>query len=117
MSGHDDWFKHDASEPAHQEMHGRLNPYAIMLSLAGTLVLVAVTIVLTLKLVFTPAITENKSVRLEAGTDMLAGEVREAVAGWNNEMSRAAWIDAENGVVRLPMDIAMDKVIREYASN
>ena len=116
MSGHDDWFKHDASEPKPQEMHGKINPYGIMLSLLLTLVAVAVTIIVVLKLGFDPAIYENKAERLEARTAAIAAPAQEKLANWENRLNTAAWIDPAKGIVRLPLDQARQKVIQEYAA-
>lgn len=115
MSGHDDWFKHDASEPAHQEMHGKINPFGIMLALLATLVAVGVTIVLVLKLAFDPAIYENKAERLEARTSEIAAPSNEKLANWDNRLSTPGWVNSDEGIVRLPLEIAQQKVIQEYA--
>lgn len=115
--GQDDWFKHDASEPSPQEMHGKINPYGIMIALGATLVAVAVTIIVVLKLLFDPAIYQNKDERLEARTDIIAGPANEALAGWQNELHSAAWINPQEGVVRIPVEVAKAKVIEEYENN
>ncbi len=114
---HDNWFKHDASEPKPQEMHGKINPMNIMLVLLGTLVTVGVTIIVVLKMFFDPAVYEFKAERLEARTDAIAAPAQEALANWQSEMLTAGWVDQGSGVVRLPLDVAKEKVIEEYANN
>ena len=117
MSGHDDWFKHDASEPQHQEMHGKINPLGIMLTLLATLVVVAVTMIVVLKFFFDPAIYQNKAERLEARTAQIAAPAQEKLANWESDLGSAGWVDSNTGVVRLPLEVARQKVMQEYAGN
>lgn len=117
LHAHDEWFRHTPDEPAHQEMHGQLNPYAIMAFLLVTIVVVFATAGLVHHTMTLRMTNHLKMVRQEAKTDTtLAAAYREAHATWERELTTSGWVDRSNGVVRLPVEVAAEKVRREYRS-
>lgn len=118
LTHHDEWFRHSPDEH-HQESHGSTNPWAI----SGVMVAV---IIITFGVAFYAlnylgrAAAALKAERHEALTDTsmrLGGAYRETRANWEAAQSQYTWVDAKAGVVRIPMDRAIDKVVRQYAEH
>ena len=45
----------------------------------------------------------------------VAGEYQAKMATWEGELSSYGWVDAQNGVVRIPFDRAAELVAQEYS--
>jgi len=111
---HDDWFKHDPTEPDAQEAHGDTNPVMIISFL---IVVIAVTFALIIIFLgfFGRTVASEQVGKSELRTP--DDEYLEAKATWNADLyGEADWTDRENGVVRIPYDLAKSKVIDAYAN-
>lgn len=116
LEEHDSWFRHSPDEPDHQEMHGKTNPYVIMAFLGATVLGVALTAALVYHSMFLPATRNLQEALLEERTDATwLAAVNEQKAAWEQELSTPAWIDKEAGTVRLPLDVAMNEVVKRYS--
>jgi len=113
LAEHDEWFRHTPDEPQHQEMHGQLNAWLVIGFLAITVFGVAVTSALVYH--YMRALWRDaRDDRLEARTELIASEYRDASGMWAQQLSNNAWINPEAGTVRLTLEQASDKVIRQY---
>lgn len=112
---HDDWFRHASDEPTHQSSHGDFNPYVVMTFLAVTIVLVfgsAAAIVPW----FARMVDETEHLVQEDNPDYNK-IYREKADLWRAELyGEATWADEKNNLVRIPINDAMDLVVKEYAA-
>jgi len=112
---HDDWFRHSADEPRHQQSHGDFNPYVIMGFLAVTIVIVfgsAAAIVPW----FARMTDYRKHIVREANPDY-NHEFREMSELWRTELfGEPTWVNEKENTIRIPIDDAMNLVVKEYAS-
>lgn len=111
---HDEWFRHSAAEPAHQEAHGRTSAGIIVAFLFGTLVFVGVTgiLVFTLFLQMTDTVVVQNQ---ERDTDR--SQLLSARATWDRQHSEFALIEGAPGRAHIPLDLAKKLVIEDYARN
>ena len=110
---HDDWFQNE-HDSEHMEAHGETNSLIIIQFLAGTILIVVVTIVL-ISQYFKVRVASIEDTMIESRSDQtLAQPALEAKSNWENTLSEPAWIDRNDGVVALPLDVAAQKVINEY---
>ena len=111
---HDDWFRHDASEPSHQQSHGDFNPYVVMGFLAATIVLVAAVVIVTVPW-FGRAV-QAKRVEVQEENRRLTLDYEQRASRWTEELTGSpSWVDEANNVIRVPIDLAIDEVVESYA--
>ncbi len=111
---HDEWFRHSASEPHHQEAHGGTSAGIILGFLIGTLLVVGGT-------------SYGVFVLWERMTDALVVEMQErrtpiapllsARAEWAGQLARFEAIAGSPGRARVPLEVAMRLVIEDYRKN
>ena len=114
MSGHhdEDWFRHSEDEGLPQDEHAA---HVSAGALGVTFLVITfgvVGLVLILSMYFVSYTREIKTTRLE-GTQS-AAQYRGYRSGAETRLNNASWVDRESGVVRVPLDRAMDLVIGEY---
>lgn len=111
--GHDDWFRHDATEMAPQEEHGG---HVHTGTLAMTMVITTFGVIATILLLvmyfqqYTTQLRAEKQEGIFLADNYLAyrSQTEGAMRG------SARWIDRNAGTVRLPIDRAMQAVVAEY---
>lgn len=115
LTHHDDWFRHAPSE-RHQSSHGSTNPWAI----SGVMIAV---IIITFGVAFYALNYFNryqaqlKGERQEKLTDTSpdwGNGAATAKANWDATLHSYGWADAKTGAVQVPMNVAMDKVKKQY---
>ncbi|MBN4060327.1 hypothetical protein JYT11_00605 [Planctomycetaceae bacterium AH-315-I19] len=112
---HDDWFKHTPDEPEHMTAHGDTNSVLIILFLLGTIVFVFITAILIEKYFkVRVASLEHELQEVRADVSPRVQATRITKEGWENTLSEPRWIDQSKGIVALPLDIAMQRVVDQY---
>ncbi len=111
LHAHDEWFRHDASEPKHQEAHGETRSGVILGFLFGTVAFVAIVGVIVYQ--FYLMLAREQQVKLQEGRTNTA-EIRSARAAWEEALDSYGWADAEAGTVRIPLELAKQNVIERY---
>lgn len=112
---HDSWFRHDhAVEGHHKAAEGETNPWGILITLFGTVVLVGVVGILCIKY-FEATYRGIRRETIESNQAFVA-ESSEAKAKWGAQLSNYEWIDASAGQVRIPISEAEKLVIQDYAN-
>lgn len=111
---HDDWFKHSPDE-VHMEAHGETNSVIILAFLFATIVTVVVTGGLIMQY-FKVRVADLKEEVQYSRSDVSpkVQAAREAKENWEKNLTEAHWVDRDKGVVGLPLDVAMQRVIDEY---
>lgn len=110
LEEHDSWFRHDASEPHHQEAHGGTNAWGIIGVMAATLFVVNLTAAVTYHGLFEPLMraerekAENRPVNAEYVTMRSAAQ---------SQFNSYEWADASKGLVRVPLDVAKKMQMEE----
>lgn len=115
MSEHTDgWFQHTPDEPEHMEAHGETNSVLIIAFLLGVIVVVGVTSVLIIQYFKVRVSSLEGDLRENRVDQTIAQPFREARESWESKLDEPHWIDRGKGVVGLPLDVAMGRVISEY---
>lgn len=110
---HDDWFQHTPAEGTPQEAHGEINA-TIILAFLGVVVLTVVAIIVGVGGFFSQ-ITGQERRTLQEESAAIVQELRAAEAVWDAELTaEPEWIDREARLVRIPIDRAMDEIVRKY---
>ncbi|MEO1130320.1 MAG: hypothetical protein AAFX05_11535 [Planctomycetota bacterium] len=109
---HDEWFRHSPDEPHHQAEHGGFNPIVVMGFLAATILITFG--VAAVVLPWFAREVQAQRVQVQEANSQYGAEYREKMEGWVSDLSKPAWVDAENNVVRLPLDLAVERVIEQY---
>ena len=116
MSSHDEhtdaWHSHEGEAPA-QDTHGETKPSTIALVGIVGLVVIILTVVILVGY-FDAVNRQEKYVKHELAD--VRGEARATIAQWQSELSSYGWVDAENGIVRMPIDQAMQTIAEEYSA-
>ncbi len=117
LEEHDDWFRHSPDEPHHQKAHGDFNPVVVMGFLAVTALGVFGTAVVTIgwfaREIETQIVTTDRQ-REAAYT----AEYTAKRAEWQRALTgEPEWLNEQENVVRLPIDMAMEKVAQEYGQD
>lgn len=108
----DDWHDH-AADPKPQHVHGETSPVVIAgIGLVG-FAFVIVTIV-AIVIYFDQVLRNEVVVKVEKTN--VAGEYQAKMATWQGELSSYGWVDAQNGVVRIPAERAAELVAQEYSA-
>ena len=112
----DPWHQHSAAEGAPQHEHGaKVNPIFAGLTLLG-LVFGTIFLILLVWVYFQSYTTRLKAERQEPVTDVLRTEYLTARANAQTRLAQpATWMDRDAGTVAIPLDLATDLVIRDYA--
>ncbi len=121
---HDEWFRHSADEPHHQDSHGSTNPWIIGSFLGLTVVFVFASAWVLVNMFFLPHINTLKSASQESVAPLsklydttlggYAAGVSQLNAEWNSKMTTGAMVDPQKGTARIPVDSAMRLVIEQY---
>lgn len=127
LEHHDEWFRHDASEPHHQAAHGRTNVWVIGGFLAATVVVVFAGAWVLVNTFFLPNIYSLKAHRQETvaplsrlydstigGYAAGAAQLRDQ---WDAALTTGQIIDPDaqgGGTARVPVDAATRLVIEQY---
>jgi Ca2+/H+ antiporter len=114
LTHHDDWFRHSPGEQ-HQPSHGETNSWAISITLV---ILCVVTFAIAFYVLnyFQRAVAHEKLIKREQRTDLTWGnDVRQIKGNWNAELEQYRVLDAKAGTVGLPLDVAADRVVSQYA--
>ena len=112
----DAWHQHSAAEGAPQHEHGaKVNPIFAGLTLLG-LVFGTIFLILLVWVYFQSYTTRIQAERQEPVTDVLRTEYITARAEAQTRLSQpAAWVDRDAGTVSIPLDLATELVLRDYA--
>lgn len=111
----DEWHEHTVEEGAPQPEHGaKVSVGVVSVALFITSALV-VGLIVVVAIYFNSYFTQMRHERIEITTTADAHQAQRA--GAQSELSRFGWIDTDAGVVRVPVDIATDLVIEQYAEN
>lgn len=112
LDTHDQWFRHDPTEPHHQEAHGSTSATKILAYLAAVIAFVgAVSLAIYhATLVEVNALEE----RSQEGRTPRA-EYDSLRAAWDAQLRGFEWADPKAGTVRVPLDVAQQLVVAEYA--
>lgn len=110
----DEWFKHTPDEPDHMKAHGETNSVIIIAFLLATIIVVGVTALLIMQY-FKVRVSGLEGELVERRVDQtVAQPYRESRESWERKLSEPQWIDRDKGVVGLPLDVAMERVVSEY---
>jgi hypothetical protein len=110
----DEWHMHAPVEGLPQEEHGStVNTALLTLAFIGTVVSIALVVVLTY-LYFSAYTTNLRRLRIE--TTVLAEDYLRYRTESDQVLHDYAWVTVEGeGVVSLPLGIAMERVLERYA--
>lgn len=124
LEEHDEWFRHGADEPHHQEAHGSTNIFLLGGFLAATVLFVFATSWVLVNLYFLPNINNLKAEQQETVAPMsrlydqsiggYAANIAQLDDSWNGAMTSGMVIDADKGTARIPVESAMRLVIEQY---
>ncbi len=110
---HDEWFRHPPGEE-HQSAHGDFNPYVVMGFLAVTIV-----IVFAVAFVVVPwfaRMVQGQRIAVREQGARVVEEYVNARANWQGDLTgEPTWVNEGEGVVRVPIDFAIDQVVERYA--
>ncbi|MFG0274250.1 MAG: hypothetical protein ACF8QF_04250 [Phycisphaerales bacterium] len=110
MATDDAWHDH-SGEAAPQEVHGETNPMFIAaLGVVGFGVLIVSIVLIT---VYFNQVVRSEVVQKVERADV-SREYTERRAYWDAELTSYGWVDQEAGVVRIPLDAAIERVVEEY---
>lgn len=110
----DEWFKHSSDEPDHITAHGETNSVIIIAFLLATILVVGVTSLLIIQY-FKVRVSGLEGELVEDRVDQtVAQPYRERRESWEQKLTEPQWIDREKGIVGLPLDVAMQRVVSEY---
>ncbi len=118
----DPWHTHTTDEPTPQEAHSeKVNVPVVVAYGVACFVVIAVVVVIT-SIYFNWYVTKTKVAREEqvdngpTANSVLQAEYLNMRKGVEEvEFKQAGWIDSEKNIVRLPIDVAMKKVVDQYA--
>lgn len=106
----DQWHSHKDETPP-QHAHGSVSPAVIFgVGLGGFAIVVACIALITIyfKMETQKEVSSKQEVSLASG-------FRAKQAEWESKLRGYAWVDPQEGVVRIPLEAAMDKVASTYA--
>lgn len=109
---HDSWFRHDATEPYHQEAHGQTKPLVIVVFLGVTVVFVAVVAFMCIQF-FNSFVRDQQTAKIERNEAYYAN-TRRIKAEWEAQLTGYGWVDAQAGQIRVPIEVAKQQIIAEY---
>jgi hypothetical protein len=106
----DQWFSHSAAELGDTELHGRLSPLSALLGILAVMAVLFITIG-ALAWYFDQVAADTKAAKRETdiGLDYI-----QTVAHQNALLGNPSWVDAKAGIVRMPIDWAMEDTVRWY---
>jgi hypothetical protein len=112
LEEHDSWFRHDTTEPHHQEAHGATRAWGIIGFMVATLFLVLAVGLVTYYGAFEPlmrarleAVGEGRPISLEHPSARSASVSR---------LNTYQWVDPAKGTVRIPMEVARRMQLEEH---
>lgn len=106
----DAWHRHTAEEGRPQAAHGQTTPGAIALVGVGSFVALVLTIGFV-TVFFGQVNVQQREEKIEID---LGANTRQLKAEWKAELGGYGWVDPAKGLVYVPIDQAMDRVISEY---
>lgn len=108
----DEWHQHSAAEGAPQPAHAdRANPF-VLVGVWAAITGSVITIVVVVAIFFSYSSTVVRQQRIE--TTALSAEHQAYRDQSLAARGQSAWVDSDAGVVKLPVDIAIEKVVSEY---
>jgi hypothetical protein len=111
METDDVWHDHGVAEDAPQHAHGQTSPLGIFLTGVLSLAVLSGLIIGTM-IYFTQAVRRVQVERLEVTP--INQNVLAARAMWQAGLTGYGWVDGAKGVVRLPLEQAVEIVAEEY---
>lgn len=109
----DQWHHHEAAEGMPQKEHGpRVNTVVLTGVFLAIVIVITGTIAAAI-LYFNQHITVLRQHEIE--TTVLAAEANEYRAAAEASFATYTWVDAEKGVVQLPLGVARERVLARYA--
>lgn len=106
----DPWHTHTGeAPPAHA--HGATSPLVIF-AVGFIGFLLVVTIVIVLRQYFIMGVQKEKIAQQEVSMN---ADFRGKQALWEASLTGYEWVDAYDGVVRIPLEAAMEKVTKTYS--
>lgn len=106
----DPWHDH-AGEAPPQEVHGETS--ALFIAGLGVVSFCALLVCIGLIAIYFNQVSRTEFIQKRERTDV-AGEFRERSARWNADLTTYGWVDESSGVVRIPLDAAIERVAQEY---
>jgi hypothetical protein len=109
----DAWHHHTSDEGMPQKEHApRVNTLVLTFVFVAIVTVISATIGASI-LYFTRHVTELRQQQIE--TTVLAADANAYREQSEQALKEFGWADAEKGVVRLPLDIARQRVIARYS--
>ena len=109
---HDQWFRHDATEPHHQPAHGETQAWGIIGVMVATLVFV---VVVAFPVFFMwEDWTRGQIVKSKEGQTRRT-EYVSLRSSWDKQLTSYEWADPAKGTVRVPIDVAWKQVMARYS--
>lgn len=115
LESHDTWFRHDAHAPHHQQAHGETQAWGIVWFMVGTLVAVVLVCAVVFWFIYEPLMRFEVE-RAKEGV-AINTEYTDMRAQWEKQLSTYEWADSTAGRIRIPLDVAKERVIAEYAAS
>lgn len=109
----DPWHAHGSAEEPPQHSHGETSPGSI--AMVGIVSFVLLLAAAGIVYVYFNQVARQKYVDHVERVD-LGQSVRTRLAEGEQRLSGYGWVDADEGTVHIPIDLAMDKVREKYAS-
>lgn len=109
----DAWHSHAGEEPPQHEHGSIANPIGIMLITVASIVFVVV-IVIVVMVYFNQRVRAMRVEREEKAD--FTSFVSDQNAHANQMMGEYGWVDAENAVIRIPIDRAIELTAEDYAN-
>ena len=111
---HDSWFRHSPDEPHHQQAHGETHAWAIVAFMVGTLAAVVVICFVVYWFMFEPLMRRESELVREGRA--ISAEFSNSRTEWERQLRSFDWTDPAAGRIRIPLEIAKQRVIAEYAA-
>lgn len=115
----DDWFQHSADEGQAQQAHGKINA-GLIINFLLIVILLTFLIIWVLVDYFKRALYEQEGEVSERRTPVLADQagLTDKLGSWDAALEgEPIWLDAEQGTVRVPLKLAKQQVIEQYAGS
>jgi hypothetical protein len=108
----DSWHRHSAEEGTPMAEHAAIASPGVLAKVYVLMFVVVAGTVLVLSLFFMSYITRERALWQE--TTVLAKDFHEMKNHAESELESYGWSDAKSGAVRIPIDVAMSRVIEKY---
>jgi 5-bromo-4-chloroindolyl phosphate hydrolysis protein len=109
----DDWHQHTAAEGRPQAEHAA-NVNIAMLGFVGFVIVAVVVAMVVLVVIYFQAYSSTLIAQKAENTVWYEQEYRPYAASSQRRLQEFGWIDAEAGVIRVPIDHAFSRVIESH---